>query len=69
MNKHDITQKLKMLGLPKEEYWIVAGGAMVLPGIKKNPAILTWGAAESWQTALKQTGISRSACLTAAEGL
>ena len=36
MNKHEIMQKLRELGLPEEEYWLVAGGAMVLHGIKNE---------------------------------
>ena len=36
MNKHEIMQKLRELGLPEEEYWLVAGGAMVLHGINNE---------------------------------
>ncbi|MBR3293454.1 MAG: hypothetical protein IKI69_03395 [Oscillospiraceae bacterium] len=36
MNKQEIIQKLQDLDLPKEDYWLVAGSAMVMHGIREE---------------------------------
>ncbi len=36
MNRDTLLQRLKELSLPKEEYWVVAGGAMVLHGFRNE---------------------------------
>lgn len=34
MNRQELIQKLQALNFPKEDYWLVTGGAMVLYGIR-----------------------------------
>lgn len=36
LNKQDVIKILKDLDLPKEEYWVVAGSALVMHDIKKE---------------------------------
>lgn len=45
-----------MLGLPKEEYWIVAGGAMVLHGIKKETRDIDLGCSRKLADRLEANG-------------
>ena len=56
MNKHEIVQKLKMLGFPLEEYWIVAGGAMVLYGIKEETRDIDLGCSKNLADRLEADG-------------
>lgn len=56
MNKHEIVQKLKMLGFPLEEYWIVAGGAMVLYGIKEETRDIDLGCSRKLADRLEADG-------------
>ncbi len=36
MNKHEIIERLKALNLDSNEYWVVAGSAMVMYGLRKE---------------------------------
>ena len=56
MNKHEIVQKLKILGFPLEEYWIVAGGAMVLYGIKEETRDIDLGCSRKLADRLEADG-------------
>lgn len=56
MNKRDIVQKLKMLRFPLEEYWIVAGGAMVLYGIKEETRDIDLGCSRKLADRLEADG-------------
>ena len=44
MNKAEIIEKLRAFPYDPGEYWVLAGGAMVLHGIRKRRAISTWDA-------------------------
>ena len=43
MTKHEIEQKLRASGLPAEDYWAVAGSAMVLYGIREETGDIDLG--------------------------
>ena len=56
MNKSDIKQKLKMLNFPKDEYWVVAGSAMVLYGIKEETHDIDLGCSSVLANRLEANG-------------
>ena len=56
MNKREIMQRLRNLGLPKTEYWLVAGGAMVLYGIKPETRDIDLGCTEKLADRLEEEG-------------
>ena len=57
MNKSDIIQKLQMLGLPKAEYWVVTGSAMVLYGIKDETHDVDLGCSQKLADRLEEEGL------------
>lgn len=57
MNKSDIIQKLQMLGLPKAEYWVVTGSAMVLYGIKNETHDVDLGCSQKLADRLEAEGL------------
>ena len=57
MNKADIIGKLFALDWPKEEYWVVAGGAMVLYGLRAETHDLDLGCTTAWADALAASGV------------
>lgn len=57
MNKSDIIQKLQMLGLPKAEYWVVTGSAMVLYGIKDETHDVDLGYSQKLADRLEAEGL------------
>ena len=56
MNKYEITQKLQMLGLPKEEYWLVTGSALVFYGVKKETRDIDLGCTKKLADRLEAEG-------------
>ena len=56
MNKQEIVQKLQEIGLPKEEYWVVAGGAMVLYGIREQTRDIDLGCSKTLADRLEADG-------------
>ena len=56
MNKHEIVKKLQTLGLPKAEYWVVAGSAMVLHGIKEETRDIDLGCSKKLADRLEAGG-------------
>ena len=56
MNKHEIVQRLHTLGFPKEEYWVVAGSAMVLHGIREETRDIDLGCSKELADRLEAEG-------------
>ena len=56
MKKRDIIQELQMLGLPKAEYWLVTGSAMVLYGIKDETHDIDLGCSKKLADQLEADG-------------
>ena len=61
MNKHEIEQKLQTLGLPKGEYWVVAGSAMVLHGIREETRDIDLGCSKELADRLEAEGYLKEA--------
>ena len=57
MNKNDILEKLRALNWPGEAYWVAAGGAMVLHGLKSETRDLDLGCTTAWTDALAAVGV------------
>lgn len=57
MNQADILQKLSALGWPSEDYWVVAGGAMVLHGLRDETHDIDLGCTTEWADRLEEAGV------------
>ena len=57
MNKADILQKLRDLSWPAEDYWVVAGAAMVLYGLRPETRDLDLGCTTARADALEAAGV------------
>lgn len=57
MNKADILQKLRELDWPADEYWLVAGGAMVMYGLRPETHDLDLGCTTARADALAAAGV------------
>ena len=57
MDKAEIISKLLALDWPKEDYWVVAGGAMVLYGLRAETRDLDLGCTTAWADALEASGV------------
>ena len=57
MNKADILRTLHALSWPPEDYWVVAGGAMVLYGLRPETHDVDLGCARSRADALEKAGV------------
>lgn len=57
MDKAEIRRKLLVLNWPKEDYWVVAGGAMVLYGLRAETRDLDLGCTAAWADALEASGV------------
>lgn len=57
MHKSDILQKLRALNWPADEYWVVAGGAMVMYGLKQETHDLDLGCTTERADALEAAGV------------
>ncbi len=56
MNKHEIIQRLRTLELPRSEYWLVTGSAMVLYGIKDETHDIDMGCSRELAGRLEADG-------------
>lgn len=61
-NKHSLLQRLKELSFPEEEYWVVAGGAMVLHGFRPQTRDIDLGCSTFLADKLEQHGYGVSHC-------
>lgn len=57
MNKEDILRKVQALHWPKEDYWLVAGGAMVLYGLRPETHDVDLGCTTARADALEAAGV------------
>ena len=57
MDKAEIVSKLLALNWPKEDYWVVAGGAMVLHGLRAETHDLDLGCTTVRANALAAAGV------------
>lgn len=56
MNKEEMLAKLAKLDFPKEEYWIVAGGAMLLYGLRQQTRDIDLGCTKPFADRLEEQG-------------
>ena len=57
MNKNDVLGKLHALNWPLEDYWLVAGGAMVLHGLRSETHDLDLGCTTARADTLEAAGV------------
>ena len=57
MNKSDVLQKLRALSWPVEDYWVVAGAAMVLYGLRSETRDIDLGCTTKRADALQAAGV------------
>ena len=57
MTKADILKKLHTLNWPTEDYWLVAGGAMVLYGLRPETHDIDLGCTAARADALERAGV------------
>ena len=57
MTRADILETLRALNWPPDEYWLVAGGAMVLHGLKPETHDLDLGCTAARADALERAGV------------
>ena len=55
-DKHSLIQRLKELSFPEKEYWVVAGGAMVLHGFRQQTRDIDLGCSTLLADQLEQQG-------------
>lgn len=56
MNKEEMLQKLHKLNFPKKEYWIVAGSAMLLYGLRQQTHDIDMGCTKALADELEKQG-------------
>lgn len=61
-DKHSLRQRLSELPFSKTEYWVVAGGAMVLHGFRPQTQDIDLGCSTSLADQLEQQGYAVSHC-------
>lgn len=61
-NKPSLLQRLKELPFPEEEYWVVAGGAMVLHGFRPQTRDIDLGCSTLLADKLEQQGYGVLLC-------
>ena len=61
-DKYSLIQHLKELSFPEKEYWVVAGGAMVLHGFRKQTRDIDLGCCTLLADKLEQQGYLVSRC-------
>lgn len=61
-DKRSLIQHLKELSFPEREYWVVAGGAMVLHGFRAQTRDIDLGCSTFLADKLEQQGYSVSRC-------
>ena len=60
MNRAELLNRLSELDLPKEEYWLITGGAMVLYGIRAETGDIDLGCTRGLSEALQARGCPTS---------
>lgn len=55
MNKAEILQRLSKLNLDKKEYWVLAGSAMVIYGLRENTGDIDLGCSSKLADSLEKT--------------
>lgn len=61
-DKQSLIQRLKELPFPEKEYWVVAGGAMVLHGFRSQTHDIDLGCSTLLADKLEQQGYAVSHC-------
>lgn len=61
-DKHSLLQRLKELSFPEKEYWVVAGGAMVLHGFRPHTRDIDLGCSTRLADRLARQGYQVSRC-------
>ena len=61
-DKQSLSQRLKELSFPEREYWVVAGGAMVLHGLRPQTHDIDLGCSILLADKLEQQGYCVSHC-------
>lgn len=61
-DKQALLQRLRELSLPEKEYWVVAGGAMVLHGFRSETRDIDLGCSTLLADQLEQQGYAVSRC-------
>ena len=61
-DKQSLIQRLKEVSLPEKEYWVVAGGAMVLHGFRRQTRDIDLGCSTLLADKLEQQGYPVSRC-------
>lgn len=61
-DKQSLSQRLKELSFPEKEYWVVAGGAMVLHGLRPQTHDIDLGCSILLADKLEQQGYCVSHC-------
>jgi len=61
-DKQSLIQRLKELPFPEKEYWVVAGGAMVLHGFRSQTRDIDLGCSTLLADKLEQQGYFASRC-------
>lgn len=61
-DKRSLIQRIKGLPFPEKEYWVVAGGAMVLHGFRPQTHDIDLGCSTLLADKLEQQGYSVSRC-------
>ena len=56
MNRRELIDRLRSLSLPKEEYWLIAGGAMVLYGVRAQTHDIDLGCSRALADRLEAEG-------------
>ena len=61
-DKYSLLERLKELALPEKEYWVVAGGAMVLHGFQSQTHDIDLGCSSFLAEKLEKQGYPVSLC-------
>ena len=61
-DRHSLIRRIRELSFPEEEYWVVAGGAMVLHGFRPQTHDIDLGCSTLLADKLEQQGFAVSRC-------
>ena len=56
MNRAELLERVKALPFPKEDYWVITGGAMVLYGLREKTHDIDLGCTSRLADALEKQG-------------
>ena len=56
MNRAELMERVKALPFPKEDYWVITGGAMVLYGLREQTHDIDMGCTSRLADELEQQG-------------